>query len=407
MNDNSVDRLGGWRRMVPHPVEAVLARTGSRKILSIDGGGIRGLIALGAVSEIERTLRAMSGQPDLRLCDYFDLIAGTSTGAVIATGLSVGLAASEIEKLYVANAANIFAKSNRLRSLWYLYRAEGFKKELQRIVGEETLGSPKLRSLLLVVLRNATTDSPWVLTNNPRAKYNDERRPDCNLKLPLWQVVRASAAAPRYFPPEEVILDEKSKRSMEFVDGGTTPYNNPSFLAFLVATLDRYRIQWKTGVEKLLLVSVGTGIAPREVENGRARQMHILDIAKSLPLVQMGLASVEQDMLCRVFGQCEAGEEIDGEIDDLKGSVGPCDPKLFTYLRYNLTLTSGAFARYGLGHIDPSELGLDSYKHVPELQEAGRVMAGCVDSRHFDRFPPRQGTVNIGDVAQKTNHNIG
>ncbi len=59
-----------------------------------------------------------------------------------------------------------------------------------------------LKCLLLVVTKNVTTDSPWPISSNPEAKYNDMGRKDCNLKIPLWQLVRASTAAPVYFPPE-------------------------------------------------------------------------------------------------------------------------------------------------------------------------------------------------------------
>jgi patatin-like phospholipase/acyl hydrolase len=73
---------------------------------------------------------------------------------------------------------------------------------MRDIIGEDmTLGSDKLQTLLLLVLRSATTDSPWPLSNNPSAKYNDRNRADCNLLLPLWQLVRASTAAPTYFHP--------------------------------------------------------------------------------------------------------------------------------------------------------------------------------------------------------------
>ena len=56
----------------------------------------------------------------------------------------------------------------------------------------------------MMVMRNHSTDSPWPVSNNPYAKYNDRSRDDCNLDLPLWQLVRASTAAPTYFPPEVV-----------------------------------------------------------------------------------------------------------------------------------------------------------------------------------------------------------
>jgi len=64
------------------------------------------------------------------------------------------------------------------------------------------LDSKRLKTLLLVVMRNHTTGSAWPVTNNPLARYNDPTLPDCNLKIPLWKLVRASAAAPVYFDPK-------------------------------------------------------------------------------------------------------------------------------------------------------------------------------------------------------------
>jgi len=67
--------------------EDKLTKTGPRKLLACDGGGIRGIISIEVLAQIEAELRALSGKPDLVLADYFDYVAGTSTGAIIATGL--------------------------------------------------------------------------------------------------------------------------------------------------------------------------------------------------------------------------------------------------------------------------------------------------------------------------------
>ena len=94
------------------------------------------------------------------------------------------------------------------------YNPENLRKSLQDIFQEDdgqpaTLGSQKLKTLLLMILRNATTDSPWPVSNNPQAKYNDRTREDSNLKYPLWQLIRASTAAPTYFPPEQFKISQK------------------------------------------------------------------------------------------------------------------------------------------------------------------------------------------------------
>jgi hypothetical protein len=234
-------------------------------------------------------------------------------------------------------------------------------------------------------MQNATTDSPWLITNNPLAKYNERSLPDCNLDIPIWKLVRASAAAPTFFAPEEVYI---GKQRFTFIDGAMTPYNNPSFQAFLTATLGPYRLSWPTGVDKLLLVSVGTGNTPHAAANIRASDMNLLYFAKTMPLVQLGAASVEQDLLCRAFGWCRVGEPIDSEIGDLIDTPGPVDPKLFTYMRYNLTLTPKAFAAYGLANIDPEALSLDAITYMTQLTEAGEYLGRQVREEHFREFPP-------------------
>ena len=373
--------------MSTHPVHQLLERGGPRKILAIDGGGIRGIIALGAIAEIERVLRRVSGNNDLVLADYFDFFAGTSTGAVIAAGLCAGMPAAALEDLYVNHAWRIFIKAGPLMRHWrHIYRDGPLRQILQDLLGDMTLGSPRLRALLLLVLRNATTDSPWLLTNNPAGKYNQSDLDDCNLNLPLWQLVRASAAAPSFFPPERVVLGNRNKVTMTFEDGATTPYNNPGFQAFLIATLDRYRIQWPAGEDRMLLISVGTGNGPLVRIDRKAHDMSFLDIARSLPQVQIGGNSVEQDMLCRVFGSCVEGEEIDSEIGDLIRCSGT-SAKLFTYARYNVTLTNKAFQSYGIAQIDPASLKLDAYRRTEELKTVGRVMAQRVKPEHFASFP--------------------
>ena len=150
----------------------------------------------------------------------------------------------------------------------------------EQLGAETTLGSPSLRTLLMLVMRNATTDSPWPISNNPRAKYNDPARTDSNLNLPLWQLVRASTAAPTYFPPETIVI---GKQRFVFVDGGVTMYNNPAFQLFLMATLAPYRLCWGTGEDSMLLVSIGTGTSPNANADLTPGEMNVLYNASSIP----------------------------------------------------------------------------------------------------------------------------
>ena len=154
----------------------------------------------------------------------------------------------------------MFEKTFLIGRLRSFYQADPLRRKLNSVFGERTLGAEDLRSLLLIVTRNATTDSPWPVSNNPFAKYNDRTRKDCNLQIPLWQLVRASTAAPVYFPPEIVAWDKDDPaKTFFFVDGGVTPYNNPAFQLFRMATLPQYRLNWPVGETKMMLISVGTG----------------------------------------------------------------------------------------------------------------------------------------------------
>ncbi|MGH6624034.1 MAG: patatin-like phospholipase family protein, partial [Burkholderiaceae bacterium] len=252
-------------------LEERIARPGPKKILALDGGGIRGLMAVEVVLRLEDMLREKLGRgDDFVLADYFDFVAGTSTGAIIAACVSLGMPMRRIRQFYLDGGKEMFDRASLLKRFYYKFEDDKLAAKLQSEIGPErandpasglaTLGSARLRTLLMAVTRNATTDSPWPLTNNPRARYNLRTRPDCNLDLPLWKVVRASTAAPTFFPPEVVDL---GPRRFVFVDGGVTTYNNPAFLAFVTATAQPYNIGWPTGEDRMLIVSVGTGSAAK------------------------------------------------------------------------------------------------------------------------------------------------
>lgn len=373
MNDRLVERI---------------RNPGRKKILALDGGGILGLISIEVLAEIEEVLRRSLGRgADFRLSEYFDFVTGTSTGAIIATCVSIGMKASEIREFYLRSGKDMFVPSLLIERLSYRYDDEPLARKLKEVLGSgTTLGDPILRTLLMIVTRNATTDSPWPLTNNPFAKYNDEKRPDCNLRIPLWQLVRASTAAPTYFPPETVKVGTKN---FIFVDGGVTTYNNPSFLAFVTATTGPYHVDWKTGEDAMLLVSVGTGTCPKEDYNLRTWQMNILHSAVNVPSSLMNAAQAGQDLFCRVFGKCLVGDPIDRELGDLIGQTGPVSPKLFTYLRYDPDTTQEGLNRLGLPHVAAGHVQtLDSVDYIDEIQQVGKALAKQrVKPEHFQGFP--------------------
>lgn len=177
-------------------------------------------------------------------------------------------------------------------------------------------------------------------------------------------------------------------RNFVFVDGGVTPYNNPAFMSFLMTTVDAYQIGWASGVDKLLLVSIGTGKTARPDEHLAPGGMHLLHHATTLPEALIYAAQTQQDMLCRVFGRCLLGEPIDSEIGDLIGSHGPVSSKLFTYLRYNAETSRQGLEALGLPDVDPTHLQvMDSVDYLDDIRRVGQASGlRQVRPEHFRAF---------------------
>ena len=353
-------------------------KTGQRRLLALDGGGIRGLVTLGILDKMEADLRRiLKKDASFRLADYFDFIGGTSTGAILAVGLSIGLSTAELTKFYLEAGPLMFKKEELLDRLWNKFKSDPLETKLKEILGKTTeLGSPKLKTLLLLVMRNITTDSPWPVTNNPNALYNARDRDDCNLKLPLWQLVRASTAAPTYFPPEVVKL--KEGRQFVFVDGGVTPYNIPAFLMFRKATAEPYRLLWEKGEDKMLIVSAGTGSAPRLGPAAGDPNRSLLEVAISIAGEMMNGMAYDQDINCRTVGRCVFGPQIDREVKDMV-PVQPLSENLgrsFLYARYDPDLTREGLDALGLKKLSPEAVGkMDSVKAVDDLMAVGKAYA--------------------------------
>lgn len=356
---------------------------GIKKILACDGGGILGLMTLEILAKIESNLRTTLNKSELILADYFDFVCGTSTGAIIAACISSGMDTATIRKFYLESGEHMFDKASLLERMRYSYSDEPLARMLRQVFDkqlletEAKLGNKNLRNLLMMVMRNHNTDSPWPVTNNPFAKYNDRSREDCNLELPLWKLIRASTAAPTYFPPEIVTI---GKKKFIFIDGGVTTYNNPAYLAFQMATAKPYAINWQTGADKLLIVSIGTGMAAKALLDLNVRDMDLLHYASSIPSALMNSASAGWDMSCRILGECRHGGVIDRELGDMvmpsASDTNWTGPKLFSYVRYDPDVSQEGLNALGLNFVKPENVQLlDSVDYIPDIQRVGSTYA--------------------------------
>ena len=146
-----------------------------KHILSLDGGGIRGVFSLEILLQIQTLLRQHFNAPKLILADHFDFFAGTSTGGIIATGLSWGMTVEELLDFYVRHGMTMYQHVPWYRPvrrfLVSQYEAKPLSELLRRLLSEDEqgevpalLGSKRLKTLLLLIMRNHSTGSAWPVT---------------------------------------------------------------------------------------------------------------------------------------------------------------------------------------------------------------------------------------------------
>jgi patatin-like phospholipase/acyl hydrolase len=317
---------------------------GPKRILALDGGGLKGILTLGYLEALEQRLRQRHGNdPDFRLSDYFDLIAGTSTGAIIAACLALGMSVGEVLEKYQKLGRNVFSRDwLRQGVIRARYDKGRLESELKTVFGSDTtLGSDRLRTGLLVMAKRLDTGSPWPMSNNPKGKFfrNNDSTSHLisNADYPLWKVVRASTAAPTFFDPEEITIIEQPGMKPErgqFVDGGVSPFNNPSLQALLFATLKGYNLNWSTGADNLLLVSVGTG---RSDPSNDPQSLAAAGAITALMSLMNDCGNLVETMM-QWLSSSATNRVIDSECGDLSGDVLGGKPML-TYIRYDTALS--------------------------------------------------------------------
>jgi patatin-like phospholipase/acyl hydrolase len=356
-----------------------LSSAGPKRILALDGGGIRGALTVGFLKRIEEILRERHGRPDLLLCDYFDLIGGTSTGAIIAAALAIGMSADEVTRTYLDFGGEVFNDRAgqlglpRLGLLRGRYDAEPLRRKLQEFFGDRTLGDESIRTGLCIVTKRADTSSTWPLINHSGGRYYPRNR-----AILLRDAVRASTAAPTYFDPEGIAVGGGGEGA--FVDGGVSLHNNPALLLFLVATLNGFPFHWPTGDDKLLLVSVGTGYWDqtrnfRDIMNAR-----LWNWASEVPAMLMDDAMWSNQLILQYLSNSPTAAAIDREVGDLDQDLLGGRAAL-SYLRFNVRLEEQPLRELGLVDLAPRAIQLRDMSRADNRQalntigvEAARTM---------------------------------
>lgn len=356
-------------------LQARLCANGPKRLLALDGGGIRGLLSVGYLAQLESILRERHDRPDLVLADYFDLIGGTSTGAIIATLLSLGSPIAEIRELYLRLGREAFQpRKTWLGPVGRMLGAKFDEKPLERMLREKLrdreLGSPDLRTGLMIVTKRADTGSVWPFINIPGSRFYKD---NCHVKL--RDLIRASTAAPTFFRPIR-IADLGSDQDGVFIDGGVSMHNNPALQLLMVATLEGFGLSWPFGEDRLLLCSVGTGRFAVRTAADYANMSNLGWV--QVLLVQMIRDAEELNKTILQWLSRSTGQRhIDLQIGNLERDTIAHEPP-FTYRRYNIALDRDALAALGL-HYTSQQVAqlrdLGNPKSIQDLDEIGRLAA--------------------------------
>ncbi len=312
---------------------------GKKVILSIDGGGMRGLISIAMLAELEQ----MTGQTCQQM---FDLVGGTSTGAIIAAGIGIGFTAQQIlETVYRDRLPKAFP--DQTLGLWLRYLLGGLRNlyPMQPFIDalQPLAQGRKIRDLTHPIVFMTTKDvrtgdTYYIVSAGPGLAAVAD--------WPLAGCVAASGAAPIYFPPVAGSL----------IDGGVGVYANPS-LAVATEALEYIGGEFAPG--NVILISLGTGYVPLRYPGGAAR-FWLKDWLEYLILKGLDDAALQQTFSTRAI----YGQRID-------------------FRRYNPELTTANLAQaFGLTPtLDPANLALDS--HQPEevalMEQIGRLYARQLD----------------------------
>lgn len=368
---------------------------GPKRILALDGGGVRGALTLGYLEKIEQLLRARFKNDDLVLADYYDLIGGTSTGAIIASCLAIGKPVKDIVAMYQNLGKEVFGKRRypviprhwtTFRAfLTSTYRGTIIEELLKKNLGDVGLCDyENLRSPVTIISKRADTFSLWTVANHPDGLYTKAMS-----HLKLWELCRASSAAPYYFPPKKLTLKTRKGENFEaaFIDGGVSLANNPAFQLFLTSTIPSFGFNWTPGEKNIFITSLGTGngINKDSVQDIITRKT--VSWSPKLPELFMTDALETNEVIMQILGRNYGDAEgIDSQYNDLT-KTNYSKEKLFSFVRFNVKLTT-KYLKEKLS-LDKNEeevssiIEMDHYENIDELLNIGRQGATYLNDAHL------------------------
>lgn len=328
------------------------------KILSIDGGGIRGIIPAKILYHLEEEAVKRHG-PESRLCDYFDMVCGTSTGGIIAIGIALGMKAKDILELYKQNASIIFPPKSPLRSFFHnkpLYDRASLQKLLSdnfnKFDPQDNLARIyHCKTRLCIPTYDLCQGAGHVFKTD---HLNNLQR-DCH--IPLVSLALATAAAPVYFSPYSFTYSEMNSCNtgsyLNNVDGGVLA-NNPTLIGLTEA---HYCIG--IPLEQIEVLSLGTGTITLKDNNTKSPKGPLYWL---LPSKRKGF---------RIYEIMSSGQSvfIDNTMKMICNGAGHDQKKRFNYLRIQKKLDESIAMDSSDSHSLTllENIGQDLYKQNLEL----------------------------------------
>lgn len=316
------------------------------RILSIDGGGIRGVIPGQILVILEEKLKNKTGNPDARIADYFDLIAGTSTGGILTCAYLTPdkenpgrpkFNATEVVDLYLKNGGDIFNISlgHKLRTMGGIldekYPESGLEKALLKYF-EDTKLSELLKPCLITSYDIKRRQGHFFTQHDAARKKGWD--------FLVREVARATSAAPTYFQCSDV--KSVSEVSYPLIDGGVF-VNNPSLCAFA----EVYN-EYKTAPNQMAILSLGTGYSRKEYDYDKAKDWGMVQWVKPLIDIMMsGVSDVVDYQLRQMFeavGVTSQYLRINTEMPiDVNPDMDDASPKNLQALKELGTYTAQTF----------------------------------------------------------------
>ncbi len=304
------------------------------RILSIDGGGIRGILPGQILAALEEKLKIQDNNPDARLADYFDLIAGTSTGGILSCILlspseedpkKARYSAKDAVNLYLENGHQIFKMPflHRLRTLGGILDEKFPSYEIETIL-KRYFGDLKLSQLLkpsLITSYDVKRGKPKFFTQHDAIEGYASG--NSGKDFYVRDVARATSAAPTYF--ESANIFSISGVGYPLVDGGVFA-NNPSLCAYAEARRMSFgEGKINPGAKRIFMLSLGTGSSDRSYEYNRVRKWGKIEWIKPIIDIMMnGVSQTVDYQLRQIYDAVEAPDQyirINPKTGDAKSDM--------------------------------------------------------------------------------------